>query len=372
MWLEVQIYKIDSLFGVGMIIPIFTMYVNETDLVVSFKIFTKVQKKNIAVLMGGYSSEYEISLNSGATVVASLNKEKYQVYAVHILAEGWFCVIDDERFMIDKGDFSFKDASAKKVTFDACYNTIHGTPGEDGKLQAYLDLLGIPQTSCGFYESAMTFNKRDTLSVLSSYGVPMAQSVYVNKGDEIDMSFKNLLAIKVGYPCFVKPNRAGSSYGVSKVYKEGDLIAALDNAFKEDNQVLIESFLSGTEVSVGVYNFGNGAEVLPVCEIVPDGDFFSLEAKYSGKSQEIVPARLDERETADVQGLTKGIYELLGLKGICRIDFIFHEGKPHFVEVNTNPGLSKESIIPREFKAAGLSLTEVFGKAIEVAIRNNS
>ncbi|WP_339847739.1 D-alanine--D-alanine ligase [uncultured Dokdonia sp.] len=327
-----------------------------------------MQKKNIAVLMGGYSSEYQISLNSGATVVASLDKEKYQVYAVHILKDGWFCVIDGERFAIDKGDFSFIDAFAKKVTFQACYNTIHGTPGEDGKLQAYLELLGIPQTSCDFYESAMTFNKRDTLSVLSSYGVPMAQSVYINKGDVIDMPFKNSLALKVGYPCFVKPNRAGSSYGVSKVYKEGDLEQALEHAFSEDSQVLIESFLSGTEVSVGVYNFGGETQVLPACEIVPDGDFFSLEAKYSGKSQEIVPARLSEKETNEVQGLTKGIYDLLSLKGICRIDFIFHEGKPHFVEVNTNPGLSKESIIPREFKAAGLSLAEVFGEAIEHCI----
>lgn len=319
--------------------------------------------------MGGYGSEFHISLNSGATVVTSLDTEKYNVYAVHILKEGWFCVIDSERFVIEKGDFSFTNAFAKKVAFDACYNTIHGTPGEDGKLQAYLELLGVPQTSCDFYESAMTFNKRDTLSVLSSYGVPMAESVYVNKGDVIDMSFKNLLALKVGYPCFVKPNRAGSSYGISKVYREGELDKAIETAFAEDSQVLIESFLSGTEVSVGVYNFGEETVVLPVCEIVPDGDFFSLEAKYSGKSQEIVPARLTDQETKEVQELTKGVYDLLGLKGVCRVDFIFHNGKPHFVEVNTNPGLSTESIIPREFKAAGLSLTEVFGNAVEACMK---
>ena len=330
-----------------------------------------MQQKNIAVLMGGYGSEYQISLNSGATVVASLDKEKYNVYPVHILQEGWFCIIGDTRFEIDKGDFSVT-AVEKKITFDACYNTIHGTPGEDGKLQAYLELLNIPQTSCAFYESALTFNKRDTLSVLKPYGIPMATSVYVNEGDEISMDFKNSLSIQIGYPCFVKPNRAGSSYGVSKVYKEGDLEEAINIAFEEDSQIIIESFLSGTEVSVGVYNFGEGTKVLPVCEIVPDGDFFSLDAKYSGKSQEIVPARLSESQTQEVQQLTGAIYELLSLQGIARIDFIFHNDKPHFVEVNTNPGLSKESIIPRQFKAAGLELSEVFGNAIETAIIKNS
>ena len=335
------------------------------------KIFTKVLKKNIAVLMGGYSSEFEISLQSGSTVVQSLDDALYNVYTVHILKKGWFVVVEGQEFEIDKSDFSFKDASAKKITFQACYNTIHGTPGEDGKLQAYLELLGIPQTSCNFYESALTFNKKDTLSVLKPYGVPMASSVYVNKGDAISMEFKNGVAVNIGYPCFVKPNRAGSSYGISKVYKEGDLEAALEKAFIEDSEVLIESFLSGTEVSVGVYDFGEGTKVLPVCEIIPDGDFFDLTAKYSGKSQEIVPARLSEQDTKAVQSLTGGIYEIMNLNGICRIDFIFHNGKPHFVEVNTNPGLSKESIIPREIKAAGLTLQEVFGRAVESCIIKN-
>lgn len=317
--------------------------------------------------MGGYGSEVDISINSGATVIEALAATTYRIFPVHILPEAWEVVIDQGRFPIHKGDFSFS-LGGEKITFDACYNTIHGTPGEDGKLQAYLELLGIPQTSCAFYESAITFNKRDTLSILSSYGVPMATSVFVDKGDAITMEFKNSLSLKVGYPCFVKPNRAGSSYGVSKVYKEGDLSKAIEIAFKEDDQILIESFLSGTEVSVGVYDFGKGTQVLPACEIVPDGDFFSLEAKYSGKSQEIVPARLSDKETREVQSLTKGIYELLHLRGICRIDFIFHDGKPHFVEVNTNPGLSKESIIPRQFKAAGMTLTEVFSQAIEMAM----
>ena len=325
-------------------------------------------QKNIAVLMGGYSSEVEISINSGQTVLNALDKNVYDAYAVHILKDRWVCVYEGEEFHINKRDFSAM-LPFGQVFFDACYNTIHGSPGEDGEMQAYLKAIGIPQTSCDFYESALTFNKRDTLSVLKPYGIPMAQSVYVNKGDDISMEFKNSLSMQIGYPCFVKPNRAGSSYGVSKVYKEGDLEEAINIAFKEDTQVIIESFLSGTEVSVGVYDLGEGSKVLPVCEIVPDGDFFSLDAKYSGKSQEIVPARLSEKETREVQQLTAAIYELLNLKGIARIDFIFHKDVPHFVEVNTNPGLSSESIIPRQIKAAGLSLTEIFGKAIEACLR---
>lgn len=326
-------------------------------------------RRNIAVLMGGYGSEVNISINSGKTVIKTLDTSIYDVYAVHILLDKWVCVYDGEEHPINKRDFSVM-LPFGQVFFDACYNTIHGAPGENGELQAYLKAIGIPQTSSDFYESALTFNKRDTLSVLKPYGVPMATAVYVNKGDDISMEFKNSLSLQLGYPLFVKPNRAGSSYGVSKVYKEGDLDKAIAHAFKEDSQVLIESFLSGTEVSVGVYDFGDGIKVLPVCEIVPDGDFFSLDAKYSGKSEEIVPARISAEETKTVQELTMAVYDLLNLQGIARVDFIFHNGTPHFVEVNTNPGLSQESIIPRQFKAAGLALSEVFGKAIEACLIN--
>lgn len=326
--------------------------------------------KNIAVLMGGYSSEVEISLNSGDTVLKSLNTDVYEAYAVHILKDKWVCVFENEEFHINKRDFSVM-LPFGQVFFDACYNTIHGTPGEDGELQAYLKVIGIPQTSCDFYESALTFNKRDTLSVLRQYKIPMASSVYVNKkdGDVFAFAKAELHKNNIDYPVFVKPNRAGSSYGVSKVYKEQELETALNKAFAEDEEVLIESFLSGTEVSVGVFNFGNGTAILPVCEIVPDGDFFDLEAKYSGKSEEIVPARISDTETKAVQDLTAAVYDKLNLKGICRVDFIFHKGIPHFVEVNTNPGLSAESIIPRQIKAAGLTLQEVFGSAIEACLK---
>lgn len=322
--------------------------------------------KNIAVLMGGYSSEVAISLQSGATVMSALDTSKFMAYAVHILKDRWVCVINDQEYPIDKRDFSCALPSGKLV-FDACYNTIHGTPGEDGLLQAYLENIGIPQSSCAFYQSALTFNKRDTLSVLRPYHIPMAKSVYVDREDTDVFAFAKAqhTATAIGYPCFVKPNRAGSSYGISKVYAENELDAALQKAFTEDNEVLIESFLSGTEVSVGVFHWEGTTKVLPVCEIVPDGDFFDLEAKYSGKSEEIVPARLSHADTEAVQEMTIRVYELLKLKGICRVDFIFHEGKPHFVEVNTNPGLSSESIIPREFKYAGISLKDAFGSVLE-------
>lgn len=326
--------------------------------------------KNIAVLMGGYGSEVEISLQSGATVIESLDPEKYTAYAIHILKDKWVCLYEGEEFYMDIGEFCVL-LPFGNVYFDACYNTIHGTPGEDGELQAYLKTIGIPQTSCDFYESALTFNKRDTLSVLRPYNIPMAKSVYVNKNDDDVYAFAKAALHKhnIAYPVFVKPNRAGSSFGISKVYAESELQKALDDAFEEDEEILIESFLSGTEVSVGVFNFGKGTAVLPVCEIVPDGDFFDLKAKYSGTSQEIVPARISAQETKAVQDLTAAVYDTLNLKGICRVDFIFHEGIPHFIEVNTNPGLSKESIIPRQFKAADITLADAFAAAIEACLQ---
>jgi len=327
--------------------------------------------KNIAVLMGGYGSEVYISINSGKTVIQALDKEVYAAYAVHILSDRWVCVFEDEEHHINKRDFSVM-LPFGQVFFDACYNTIHGAPGENGELQAYLKAIGMPQTSCDFYESALTFNKKDTLSVLRPYNIPMASSIYLNNkgGDVYAFAKAQLEKNNITYPIFVKPNRAGSSYGVSKVYKEADLEKAIEKAFAQDSEVLIESFLSGTEVSVGVYNLGEGVKVLPVCEIVPDGDFFDLEAKYSGKSEEIVPARLSEEKTKAVQELTVTVYETLNLKGICRVDFIFHKNIPHFVEVNTNPGLSSESIIPRQIKAARLTLKDVLGQAIEACLEN--
>lgn len=318
--------------------------------------------KNIAVLMGGYSSEKDISMKSGKVISKYLNKDLYQVYEIVISEQSWsYTSTDGEVHEIDKNDFSIT-IDDNKVIFDCCYNTIHGTPGEDGLLQAYLELIGLPQTSCDSYQSAITFNKRDCIAVLKPWGITTAQSVYLNQSQEVDV---NLIVDRVGLPCFVKANRSGSSYGVSKVYQIEQLPAALDVAFAVDNEIIIESFLDGIEVSVGVYKKDGTIIALPPTEIVSENDFFDYEAKYQGKSQEITPARISERMTVAVQELSKRIYELINCKGIARADFIFHQGTPHFIEINTNPGMSEESIVPKQVEASNQSLTDFLTDIIE-------
>ncbi|WP_167343206.1 D-alanine--D-alanine ligase [Nonlabens sp. SY33080] len=318
--------------------------------------------KNIAVLMGGYSSEKDISMKSGKVISKYLNKDLYQVYEIVISEQSWsYTSADGEVHEIDKNDFSIT-INDNKVIFDCCYNTIHGTPGENGLLQAYLELIGLPQTSCDSYQSAITFNKRDCIAVLKPWGITTAQSVYLNQSQEVDV---NLIVDRVGLPCFVKANRSGSSYGVSKVYQIEHLPAALDVAFAVDNEIIIESFLDGIEVSVGVYKKDGTIIALPPTEIVSENDFFDYEAKYQGKSQEITPARISERMTVAVQELSKRIYELLNCKGIARADFIFHQGTPHFIEINTNPGMSEESIVPKQVEASNQSLTDFLTDIIE-------
>lgn len=326
-----------------------------------------MNKKNIAVAMGGYSSEFQISLNSGAVVCEALNTSVYNVFAIHILKEGWFYVAENgQKQPIAKGDFSFI-AEGKKIIPDVIFNTIHGTPGEDGLLQAYWKLLNLPHTSPNFYQSALSFNKRDCLTVLKGFGIKCANSYYVNKG--VDYNVAEIIK-KVGLPCFVKPNRAGSSYGISKVTILEDFEAALTKAFAEDTEVLIETALVGTEVSVGAYKLDNKIHVLMPTEIVSENDFFDYEAKYLGKSQEITPARISEEELEKAQIETKRIFALLNMSGITRCDFIIQEGEPYFIEINTTPGLSKESIIPKQVRHSGMSLTEFFGNIIEDSLRS--
>lgn len=324
--------------------------------------------KNIAVLMGGYSSEWEISIKSGNVVSSNLDRTIFAVYGIHIMPEGWF--YEDEKgskYSIDKNDFSITVAG-EKILFDCCYNTIHGTPGEDGKLQAYLELLKIPQTSCNSYVSGITFNKRDTISIVRGRNIETAKNMFLNEGDSYDAQD---IALQLGLPCFVKANRSGSSFGVSKVYKTSEIEAALAIAFKEDNEVLIESFLEGTEVSIGVYSLGNNIIVLPATEIVSENDFFDYEAKYLGKSQEITPARISPAQYEMLKDTTARIYKYLNCKGIARADFIFHQGRPHFVEINTNPGLSEASIVPKQIKHTGKTLKEVFTHIILDCIENH-
>jgi len=323
-------------------------------------------KKHIAVVMGGYSSEFEISIGSGNVVCNALDKTKYEVYPVHILKEGWFYLSENgTKHPINKADFSFSNGS-ETIHPNTIFNTIHGTPGEDGYLQAYWELLGIPHTSSDYYQAALSFNKRDCLSVLKGFGVLCANSYYVNKGTNINLEE---IVLKTGLPCFVKPNRSGSSFGISKVHKMEDLMPAIEKAFTEDSEIIIETALNGTEVQVGVYNNGLEVIALPATEIVSENEFFDYAAKYLGKSQEITPARISQEETEMLQHEAQRIYRLLNMKGITRSDFIIQKGKPYFLEINTNPGLSKESIVPKQAREAGMTLTEFFDILIQNVLK---
>ncbi|NJX16571.1 D-alanine--D-alanine ligase [Tamlana crocina] len=323
--------------------------------------------KHIAIIMGGYSSEYQISLNSGNVVYETLDTTKYKAYRIHIFKDKWVYVNDENtEFPIDKNDFSV-EVEGNKITFDCVFNAIHGSPGEDGFMQAYFKLLNIPHTSCSMYQAALTFNKRDLLSTLKPYGIKTAESFYLNLDDTVN---EDAIIAKVGLPCFVKANKAGSSFGVSKVHKKEDLQNAIDVAFKEDDEIIIESFLEGTEVSVGVITYKGKTKVLPITEIVSENDFFDYEAKYLGKSQEITPARLSAEQEAKVTAEAKKVYKVLKMTGFSRSEFIFKNGEPHLLEVNTVPGLTKASILPQQAAAAGISLVDLFGNAIEEALRS--
>ena len=323
-------------------------------------------KKNIAIIMGGYSSENKISLKSGNVVFETLNPTKYNAYRIHIFKNKWVYVNEkDTEFPIDKNDFSVT-LDKTKITFDCVFNAIHGSPGEDGFMQGYFELLNIPHTSCSMYQAAITYDKRDCLSILKPYGIKTAESFYLNLGDAIN---ENAIEEKVGMPCFVKANKAGSSFGISKVYKKEELQNAIDVAFKEDDEIIIESFLDGIEVSVGVINYKGKTKVLPITEIVTDNDFFDYQAKYLGKSQEITPARLSNDQEEKVNKIAKQVYEILKMKGFSRSEFIFKDGEPHLLEINTVPGLTKESILPQQAEAAGISLEELFDNAIEEALK---
>ena len=323
-------------------------------------------KKNIAIIMGGYSSEVNISLKSGNVVYNHLDTEKYTPYRVHILKEKWG-VLDDENteYQIDKNDFSFV-LGDKKITFDCVFNAIHGNPGENGMILSYLELLNIPHTSAPFYQMALTFNKRDTLSVVKEYGIKTAISVYLNKGDVINA---DEIIAKVGLPCFIKPNNAGSSYGISKAYTNEEVLQGIETAYKEDASILIESFLNGTEVSVGVIQYKGAIKVLPITEIVSENDFFDYEAKYEGKSQEITPARISSEAKKRVEAVAKKVYKALNMRGFSRAEYIFVNDEPHFLEINTVPGMTLQSILPQQANAAGISLFELFDNSIQMALK---
>ncbi|MDM1396172.1 D-alanine--D-alanine ligase [Myroides odoratimimus] len=322
--------------------------------------------KHVAVIMGGYSSEYKISLTSGKVVCETLDRSKYIPYPIHIFENKWVYVDDNnDEFPIDKNDFSV-NYKGNKITFDVVFNAIHGTPGEDGLMQAYFSLIGMPHTSCDYYQAALTMNKRDMLSVLKPFGIKTAISYYLNEGDVINTEE---IIQRVGLPCFVKPNRSGSSFGISKAKTTEELITAIEVAYKEDNEIIIESFLNGTEVSVGVIDYQGEIKVLPMTEIVSENDFFDYEAKYLGKSQEITPARIDDKTRDRVADIASRVYKILNMQGFSRSEFIIVDGVPFLLEMNTVPGLTKESILPQQAKAANIALADLFDNAIVLALQ---
>ena len=325
-----------------------------------------MKKKNVAVVMGGYSDEYRVSLKSGQLIYDSLDRDLYNVYKVIILKDEWYFVDDrDQNLPINKADFSVTLESDYKVKFDVCFNIIHGKPGENGELQAYWDTIGQKYTGCGFYQSALTFNKKDTLAVLSKYGIPSAKSVYLRKGDSYNA---DEIIADLGLPLFVKPNQSGSSLGISKVKVKEDFAKAIDFAFAEDDEILIESFLNGMEVSVGVVDFNGETIVLGITEIVPHKEFFDYEAKYEGASEEITPARIDEETRKKVEEIAKKAYNSLGMSGFSRSEFIIMNGIPYMLEMNTNPGFSPTSILPQQAKIYGISIKDLCGNEVEKAL----
>ena len=328
-----------------------------------------MNKKNVAVVMGGYSDEYKVSLKSGQLIYDSLDRDLYNVYKVIILKDEWYFLDDrGQKSPINKADFSVNLSSGFDVKFDVCFYIIHGKPGENGELQAYWDAIGQKYTGCDFYQSALTFNKKDTLAVLSKYGIPSANSVYLRKSETIN---EDEIIKKLGLPLFVKPNQSGSSLGISKVKEQAEFQKALAFAFAEDDEILIESFLDGMEVSVGVVDFNGETIVLGITEIVPFKEFFDYEAKYEGASEEITPARIDDETRKRVEEIAKKAYDSLGMSGFSRSEFIIMSGIPYMLEMNTNPGFSPASILPQQAAIYGISIKDLCGNEVEKAFLKN-
>ena len=318
--------------------------------------------RTIAIAAGGDSSEFEVSVKS-ATEVSKVLSGKYEAYIIMVRGTNWYWEDPKGRvFSIDKNDFTLK-LDERKVRFDAVFVAIHGTPGENGLLQGYLDMMQIPYTSCGAFSSALTFNKQACKLYLKEYGIPMAEALLVKKNDHING--KSIIS-KTGLPCFVKPNDSGSSCGVSKVKKEDELIPAIEKAFAESNEVMIEAFMNGREVACGVFKSKNRKIILPVTEIISKNEFFDYEAKYTpGKSVEVTPADFPENVTEEIQQLSSLVYDLLGCKGIVRVDFIIVKDKPWFLEINTVPGMTAESLVPQQIKAAGIQFEDMYSMVVE-------
>jgi D-alanine-D-alanine ligase len=325
-------------------------------------------KKKIALVTGGYSGESVISYRSAKTIYNHLDKDRYDVFTIDIRPDGWFYATGEGiKTAVDKNDFTVV-IKGEKIAFDAVFIGIHGTPGEDGKLQGYFDMLNLPYTSCNAATSALTFNKRYTTSVAAAAGIPVAKSVLFIKGqfespDE---------AMKLNYPVFVKPNNGGSSIGMSKVNRPSEeLGAAIEKAFKEDDQVLVEEMITGREFTVGVFRAENEIHVLPITEVVAHNEFFDFEAKYGGKSSETTPADIKDDWKEVLERTAIKIYSVFNCRGVVRIDFIYSDSqnKAFMLEINTVPGQSDASVIPQQVRAKGWNLTEFYTRLVEEALK---
>ena len=320
-------------------------------------------KKKVAVVYGGYSSEYKISEKSARVIFEHVNREMFEPYLVEITRKSWHVNLKGGGVSpIDKNKFTFLIDDTVHA-FSIAFITIHGTPGEDGKLQSYFDMIGLKYINSDPFGSALTFNKWACNSFLRAFGIATAKAILIRKG-ETPNTFE--IADEIGFPCFIKPNGAGSSFGISKVNTLMDMPTAIAKAFEEDDEVVIEAFIKGREITCGLYFDGNEIIPLPLTEIITDNEYFDYEAKYKGESKEITPAEIDSELTILIQNTSKSIYRRLGLKGLSRIDFMVGEDRvPFLIEVNTTPGMSEQSIVPQQITAAGLNLETVITQLIE-------
>ena len=327
-------------------------------------------KRTVAIIAGGDSSEHEVSMNSAKGIYSFIDKERYNLYIVELSKKAWEAVLaDSSRSTVDKNDFSFMDGD-KKIKPDFAYITIHGTPGENGILQGYFELLDIPYSTCDVLVSAMTFSKFTLNQYLKGFGIRVAESMLVNKRFGIEN--KDVVE-KIGLPCFIKPNASGSSFGVTKVKTVEQIQPALQAAFAESDDVMIEAFMDGIELANGCYKTKDKSVVFPITEVVSDNEFFDYNAKYKGEVTEITPARLSPELTERVKKLTSAIYDILGCKGIVRIDYIITEGeKINMLEINTTPGMTATSFIPQQVKAAGLDIKDVMTDIIEEGLSKSN
>ena len=324
-------------------------------------------KPIVAIVAGGDSSEWQVSLRSAAGLNEFIDSERYQKYLVTIVGTTWQVELPSgEKCPIDKNDFSFVK-NGEKVKFDFAYITIHGTPGENGILQGYFDLIGLPYSCCGVLAASLTFDKYTCNQYLKSFGVNVADSVWLHRGDVVNVA---QIVEQVGLPCFVKPCDGGSSFGVTKVKTTDELPLAVEKAFAEGNEVMVEALMTGTEVTCGMYRTREKEVVFPITEVVTSNEFFDYDAKYNGQVEEITPARLPDEWTKNIQNQTRKIYSALNAKGIIRVDYIVESsGKINLLEVNTTPGMTVTSFIPQQVRAAGLDISDVMSDIIENELR---